>query len=126
MGEGEKGEEGRSNSLMFAATRAAAYHKKHYHIYWPVVSDADVTGNDKRVCAHPEGLEPSCGPYPKMQKFSHARLMHPDGKVIQTPIHPRDRSTGDGENFSVLCFQPVAFRLASSPKSAQPPPSGQW
>ena len=78
------------------------------------------------VTRHSEGLEPSCGPYPRMQKCSHASLMHKDAEVIQAPIHPRDRSTDDGENFSVLCFQPVAFRLALSPKSARPPPSEQW
>ena len=59
-------------------------------------------------------------------KCSYARPMHKDGQVVHAPIHPRDRSTDDGESFSVLCFQPVAIRLASSPKSAQPPPSEQW
>ena len=59
-------------------------------------------------------------------KCSHARPMHKDGQVVHAPIHPRDRSTDDGESFSVLCFQPVAIRLASSPKSTQPPPSEQW
>jgi hypothetical protein len=60
------------------------------------------------------------------KRFARARPVHRGGKVIQAPIHPRDRSTGDGEDFSVLCFQPVAFRLASSPKYPRPPPSEQW
>ena len=62
-----------------------------------------------------EGLNLGTGLQPSETK-ARARPIRPRRRVVQPPIHPRGRFTDDGEDFSLLCFQPKAVRLAPSPK----------